>query len=389
MDSNINDYYIDDEINENKENVSHANAFTCVCLILLFSHMGLLLYTQISLHEYDQFSTSLSNHQSTITNQKKICKMMNTNNSEHTIGKWMQTNFTKNETWPCCGWDSRVFLGFPVECGTTPMQKQNGSYVGNMQFFAHSGGNGCQRNCNFKLGRIISATWKPSNCVIFPFSAQKLCDLLHNRSILIIGDSTMEQTASVLMNSVHFHCPQQIRFALGDTLVDKNFGVMNRGSAWYKSVDKFDPDIIILNAGEHIRKETDFMNVIESVYTQYKNRYTTPPKNKLLIWKTVSPGGIPELGILDEFPDLFDNETLQKWKSFGYRKEWRWDIQQRFDELAKNYFRQKQIPVLDVKPLFYRSDNHPGTNVHHCAHGNGALRLIPRLLQHLLQELKI
>ena len=59
----------------------------------------------------------------------------------------------------------------------------------------------------------------------------------------------------------------------------------------------------------------------------------------------------------------------------------------RFDEIAKEFFRARQIPILDVEPLYYRQDNHPGKDIHQCAHGNGALRLIPRLLQTLIWEL--
>ena len=149
----------------------------------------------------------------------------------------------------------------------------------------------------------------------------------------------------------------------------------------------FNPDIIIINAGAHIHTERGFRTVIEEVYNDFVREFQTD--SKILIWKTMNPGGIPKLGILNEIPDLFDPETLQNWKDMGYREEWHWDLFYSFDRIAKQYFRERGVVVLDLEPLYYRSDNHPKypIDLHHCAHGNGALRLIPRLLQSLLEEI--
>lgn len=203
----------------------------------------------------------------------------------------------------------------------------------------------------------------------------------------MIGDSTMGQTATVLMNAVHHHCPGQMHFVASDTLIGVRFGHMNRGMKWIKAVRLYDPDIVLMSAGPHIRRQQDYQIMLETVYAQLIKEHNKSMRDKLLIWKTISPGGIASLGIVDEIPNLDDNETMAMWIEQGYQPAWRWDLFPKYDRMAKEYFRSKGIAVLDVEPLYYRLDNHPGTNIHHCAHGDGALRLIPRLLQKLMEEL--
>lgn len=348
-------------------------------LSLLFLFQLVFLANEVSYHHTEEAMDS-------------ICDVLN---SEHIDGVWVKTEFSSNETWPCCGWDDDIFLRYPQECGTSPMHKvtvneldKTISFVGTKEFFAHSGNNGCSMNCSPIIGRMISARWMPSECKLPEFDAAHFCNnVLRDRSVLVIGDSTMQQTASVLMNAVHYHCPERIRFVIADTLVGRAFGKMNRGQKWSKSVRTFNPDIVLIGAGAHIHTERGFHTVIQEVYNDFINEFS----DKILIWKTVNPGGIPKFTILEEIPDLTDPEIFGKWESFGYLEKWRWDLFPLFDRIAKQYFREKGVPVLDVEPLYYRSDNHPrySIDLHHCTHGNGALRLIPRLLQSLLEQINL
>eukprot|EP01083_Nonionella_stella_P124416 375654_1 len=259
-------------------------------VILVVMYVGLVTLTQLHTFRNDiTRSRALNRSIAQYHGNRHLCKVMD---SEHIHGQWVKRNFSQSETWPCCGWDNNDFLQYPEECGTQTMEKHHNIYIGNSAFFTHSGGRGCQKNCDPMEGQIISAQWEPNNCTLLLFNPQTFCNILKNRSILVIGDSIMEQTAATLMNSVHYSCPQQIRFAPGDTLIGKRFSGYNRGSTWFHSVDLYDPDILIINAGAHIRKEDDFMNVIRNVSIEFKNRYLK--KNKTLIWKSMSHGGIYE-----------------------------------------------------------------------------------------------
>merc|ERR1719295_73792 len=119
----------------------------------------------------------------------------------------------------------------------------------------------------------------------------------------------MGQTATVLMNAVHRHCPEQIRFSPSDTLIGIPLGHFNRGLPWIVSVLLYNPDIVLMSAGAHIRSERDYRTMLETVYQQYVGKYGTISmmSDKLLIWKTINPGGVPAFGIVDEIPNLDNN----------------------------------------------------------------------------------
>ena len=143
----------------------------------------------------------------------------------------------------------------------------------------------------------------------------------------------------------------------------------------------------MVGAGPHVHSKQGYQTVLEKVHERFLKEFNGTMGDKLLIWKTINPGGIPALGIVDDIPDLYEDQTMKTWTEMGYEEWWRWDLFPKFDRMAKEYFGPKGVAVLDMEPLYYRQDDHPGVNVHHCAHGNGALRLIPRLLQRLLEEL--
>ena len=252
---------------------------------------------------------------------------------EHDVRRWVRTNFSEQETWPCCGWDAGDWRRYPEQCGTRPMAKPGNSYTGNKEFYAHGGGYGCHGACEPTDGSIIAAQWTPTTCTLPLFDASYFCTtVLRNRSMLLIGDSTFEQTATVLMNAVHHHCPEQIRHAQGDTLIGRGLGGLNRGPVWTKSVDRFDPDIVMMGIGPHVKTDEDYKAVLETVYTQFTKQYVGD-RSKILIWKTINPGGYPELGILDELAEY--NQTMETWNPSGYQSHWERDMFPRWDKMAK------------------------------------------------------
>ena len=83
------------------------------------------------------------------------------------------------------------------------------------------------------------------------------CELLGTRRVLLIGDSTMSQTASTLMNVLFPVCATQIFYAPGDTLIAERLGHLNRGKRWNEYVYDFEPDIVVVTAGAHIYPSTE------------------------------------------------------------------------------------------------------------------------------------
>ena len=94
---------------------------------------------------------------------------------------------------------------------------------------AHTGGHGCK--CNAVRATDAETpprlVWKP----LLPqhqFDPLLACKLLGSQRLLLIGDSTIEQAASTIMNALSpAGCQGQVWFAPGDTLIGKMLGVSN------------------------------------------------------------------------------------------------------------------------------------------------------------------
>ena len=61
----------------------------------------------------------------------------------------------------------------------------------------HTGGYAC--SCQ-RFGFEDVYTWVPNECRLLEWDAKEVCRVLGNRSLLVLGDSTVSQAAGVLMN---------------------------------------------------------------------------------------------------------------------------------------------------------------------------------------------
>ena len=180
------------------------------------------------------------------------------------------------------------------------------------------------------------------------------------------------------MNAVHRHCPEQFTFAGADTLDGRE-----DGKKWDDIANKLKPDIIVFNVGPHIHNIERWKEVLQSV-PEGKQRLN---KDTILIWKTISgPGFNLSLGIMDEFPRLTSNESMVEMAGLQYHQAWTWSNFQTFDLMAKDFFNDTDVHIMDVDPLWMRQDNHNALDMHCCGGGKSALRLVPRLLQTLMEQ---
>ena len=137
--------------------------------------------------------------------------------------KWVSHNFTKCRNQRL---NSKVYTG---ESG---------------QFYQQTGGNACSCGDSFRDEYIWSSPNLPPD-----FDKDLTCKRLNNRTVLMIGDSTMQQTATALMNSfTGTNCTQQIRLVLSDNLIGPKLG---RGVTWSKALQMFPSDIVILTVGKY------------------------------------------------------------------------------------------------------------------------------------------
>jgi hypothetical protein len=93
-------------------------------------------------------------------------------------------------------------------CGTGMVHDVTPDYyrfhqgINNGSIFDYSGGCSCDITMNTR--GIVSSRekyiWEPTSCSLLAWNSSQFCSLLGSRRILIIGDSTMHQTAVELMN---------------------------------------------------------------------------------------------------------------------------------------------------------------------------------------------
>ena len=297
---------------------------------------------------------------------------------EHNEGRWLPIHrHTARRPMPCCGWDrhkwggkvhgGKMFRDDVEHCGDAPMATDPELFgaspslqlsrafwfTGGGDYLTHLGGYGC--SCQ-KFGFQDSFRWIPDKCRLVEWDAREFCGLLGQRTILVVGDSTVSQAASVLMNYIHWDfwrtsppgCQQQVIFANSDTLVGRKLGGGNRGGEWKDLVRHFNPDIIFISSGPHILDEDDFVAVIEQVAREHRALFP----NKQLIWKTQAPAGCTQ-AISLTFPQS------DFYHSLPY-ENWNWEQFEKRDWLAIRTFTGTNQHVLDLSPLYYRTDAHPG-----------------------------
>jgi hypothetical protein len=294
-------------------------------------------------------------------------------------GEWV---LDKNKTFAapvCCGWDKRHYEANPAQCGKRGMN--NTWYSGNPNYYQQIGGKAC--TCaNFK----DKYTWRSSQ-ELPDWEATETCRLLGNRTVLFIGDSSMQQFATILMNSIFpVGCQTQLRMALGDTLIHENMGAKNRGRHWLDAVALVKPDIVIMTAGAHVRNETKFKMLIDTVTTQIMELRKWDPK-VTVVWKTQSPGGCSaDITYPKPSGEFFNTSSLYE-QVYQHAQFFARDV------YAIQHFQKLRIPLLDLRMLYSRSDAHvssqgrPGKDcLHFCV--PGPLEVGNVLFQNLLATMQ-
>jgi hypothetical protein len=109
---------------------------------------------------------------------------------------------------PCCSWDSAAYASSPLcpQGAAVQAAVRSAFEIGAGRFQARPdqllpvGGNACA--CDPARREQLSLLWEPSGCRLRDFSASAFCTALGDRTLLLVGDSTMQQLASVLMNGL-------------------------------------------------------------------------------------------------------------------------------------------------------------------------------------------
>ena len=290
----------------------------------------------------------------------------------------------------CCGYDicarnqGHSYLGSDFCIDKYIGYDSRKFYSGNPDslYITPAGGRACC--CE---GFIDEYDWQAPNLVNMSDPVET-CHLLKNRTVMLIGDSTMGQTASALMNYLrHGNCQTKVTHALSDTLVgEKFYGNKERGKYWKDIVDDANPSIVIVTVGAHIYEDNNitYLDVVDVVLGEMLKMQRD--RDITFAWKTQNAGGCtedivsPRNSSLATLNIMNISEGHYNWGQFPERD---CRLIERLQNLG--------IPYLDMRMLYSRSDAHPsskpaGKKFRDCLHtcSPGPLDIIGRLFHQLL-----
>lgn len=257
----------------------------------------------------------------------------------HFEGEWIKV-VVDNKAFVCCGEAVTDVDIDPRYCASKPLFFQYG-VVGPS---TPCGDDCCA--CDRRSGTRYAVSsreqyvWIPKYCDLIPWNGEKFCDLLQGRKVLIVGDSTMQQSFSTLSSMISSDsratCADQIsygrhthllRFAYQDNLL--------------QYITKTNADIIIINAGAHLDEYGDLISVFQSLERDLHDvRYGAAFGNyrmPVFIWKTQSPGNINCQQASGPLPwgHSYDKEDTERWDKYH------WSVFRDFDTYAL-----KQVALL-------------------------------------------
>jgi hypothetical protein len=253
--------------------------------------------------------------------------------------------------------------------------------------------------------RAIDYKWKPHNCVLLDWDAKRFCDILGDRKILMVGDSTMSQTHKTLQNMIYFafmnetSCQTNILWNHGDRLVRRyrlgHSASIGRGNTILEAgqLRNYNFDFLVVAAGFHIHPplEDTYLNITDGSYADFFfpilrneiNHLRVKNPNLKVIYKTENFGhngcGLYE----GKGPDnaLNNYSALQKMNALN---KYHWDREMSTEDRFIDFAHWNDVSILRMHPLYSRPDGHPGGSdcLHYCA--PGPLNIFSRLLLHYL-----
>ena len=308
-------------------------------------------------------------------------------------GKWVHVGSNRTFAAPvCCGWDKGEYKHHMQECGS--QRSDQDFYRGppaTNGFYQQIGGNACRRESSKNDKFIDEWMWQAPD--LPAFDAHATCRHLGNRTVLFLGDSTTQQTSTTLMNALKpGGCAPQIMLQLSDTLIHRELGNLNRGIYWIKAVKNLQPDIVIANAGAHVRTQFNYTRMLDEVI-QVVHEWRNDARNKHVefVWKTQQPGGCTPQIVHPEDPVRaameFNFSHTPRYELYEYNNFYQRDLY-----TMERWTNELDAHVLDLRMLYSRSDAHPGSgqvDPLDCLHflAPGPLDVVAPVFQRLLVEI--
>ena len=281
--------------------------------------------------------------------------------------------------------------------------------------------------------------WKPNDCDLLKWNASLFCSLLGDRKLLLIGDSTMQQSALTLTAMINYWyaenvkatnmwCANQVIFRLSDFLVASktqfilgathfhNNAEIERGKPFREYFREIAPDIVVFSSGAHLWELHVFHRMVEVLVQEVKSavaerhemvnsadhspQYAGDEQKRNLshrdhdvafVWKTQNPGHPGRLSALGPELAMSVDDAMQH-LALTHRAddEFHWNPLPSFDHSVKVLIKDSPIIYMDMSPLYLRPDGHHGSDRHYadCLHYclPGPLDLFSVQLLHVLKH---
>ena len=238
----------------------------------------------------------------------------------------------------------------------------------------------CDQHMNpFEADERLKYEWIPETCRLHEWNAFHFCNILGNRTILFIGDSTMEQTSATVMSMISASgatCAPQLMYGRSNYFV---YDVKNIDRQWYHYYEENPTDIVILTAGawfadfgdlnwalSHVNKTIERWRSSGHEESNNNDKYSDGKIPKIY-WKTQNPGHV----YCDDFryPISLMEEKMMNLTENAHGWKFHWELFPQFDAIAREFFPSIGVGIIDMSPLYFRPDSHIGklATFHHFA----------------------
>jgi hypothetical protein len=323
------------------------------------------------------FTVELTALELTVIDKEILCT-----NNRHVSGAWVKKNLASaTKSFFCC--DATNDFNPPKQeqlCGNSSILESI-TFRGSTRYLTQVTASGCAcdqaAGNRSQINKVDAYKWMPSYCMLLEWNATQFCDLLGNRTLLLVGDSTMQQAAGTLMSMLTTgagKCVEQIVFGRSNDL----WKWPRYSNNLYDWVEMIKPDIVIFSAGAHIHAHHSYLEVWRHVSEAiHRMRSWT---NATLVWRT-QHGGHVDCNLQQKPSTHF---TLND----ASRDRFHWNLYPLFDQYAVQFATQLNISILDMSPVYLRADAHPpGDCLHFCT--PGPLDLFSQLLLNMMYTREI
>jgi len=308
--------------------------------------------------------------------------------NQHKFGEWRLPDeyFKKAKSFMCCGGGHRTTkarprLDFDVVNDILRSQGKGGLCYENhtIPLVVDQGMVGLNSQCGddccacdrrggtrFNVTRRESHIWVPSNCRLRDWSAQLFCQVLDGKRLLIMGDSTMQQSFATLTSMVSSEggkCVSDIYYGHSTHLMTSRF----RNNV-PDLVQRVQPHIVVLSAGAHFSDMGDIAaifgelaKVMPVLRAAHAVNATAAPWARF-IWKSQSPGHVYCEASPGPLPSDYQAKlSPQEAEKIRANDHYNWQLFLSLDEFAERKCSSDPslgFEFLDMSALYLRPDGH-------------------------------